>query len=114
MSQRFLRAVVPALFCALASVAYANLQDANENDDAKARGPAQAQAADDDSSLEALEAQANPMTLKAIDLYIEGNVDGAYALFKQVYEENPDSDPPGILIATLHSHAGRFLDMRRA
>ena len=114
MSQRFLRAVAPALFCALASVAYANLQDANENDDAKALGPAQAQAADDDSSLEALEAQANPMTLKAIDLYIEGNVDGAYALFKQVYEENPDSDPPGILIATLHSHAGRFLDMRRA
>ena len=51
MSQRFLRAVAPALFCALASVAYANLQDANENDDAKALGPAQAQAADDDSSL---------------------------------------------------------------
>ena len=67
-----------------------------------------------DPELAELEEQANPATLKAIDLYIEGDVDGAYALFKQVYDENPDSDPPGTLIATLHSHAGRFLQMRRA
>ncbi len=67
-----------------------------------------------DPELAELEEQANPATLKAIDLYIDGDVDGAYALFKQVYDENPDSDPPGTLIATLHSHAGRFLQMRRA
>jgi len=67
-----------------------------------------------DPGLAELEEQANPATLKAIDLYIEGDVDGAYALFKQVYDANPDSDPPGTLIATLHSHAGRFLQMRRA
>ena len=67
-----------------------------------------------DPELAELEEQADPATLKAIDLYIEGDVDGAYALFKQVYDANPDSDPPGVLIATLHSHAGRLLDMRRA
>ena len=67
-----------------------------------------------DSELAELEAQANPATLKAIDLYVDGDADGAYQLFKQVYDENPDSDPPGVLLAMLHSHAGRFVEMRRA
>lgn len=66
-----------------------------------------------DSELAELEAQANPATLKAIDLYVEGDAEGAYRLFKQVYDANPDSDPPGVLLATLHSHAGRYLEMRR-
>ncbi|MBR5758579.1 MAG: tetratricopeptide repeat protein [Thermoguttaceae bacterium] len=61
-----------------------------------------------------LEAQANPNTLAAIDLYTQGDVEGAYNLFKKVYDENPDSDPPGVLLALLHSHAGRFLEMRRS
>ncbi|MDD3590118.1 MAG: tetratricopeptide repeat protein [Thermoguttaceae bacterium] len=60
------------------------------------------------------DAQVNPKTLAAIDLYAQGDVEGAYNLFKQVYDENPDSDPPGVLLAILHSHAGKFLEMRRA
>ena len=71
---------------------------------------ASASVAEDDS----LEAQANPNTLAAIELYTQGDVEGAYNLFKKVYDENPDSDPPGVLLALLHSHAGRFLDMRRS
>ena len=60
------------------------------------------------------ESAANPATLKAIDLYLAGDVDGAYELLKSVYDANPDSDPPGVLLALLHSHANRFLEMRRA
>lgn len=70
-------------------------------------------AAKPDPELEALEEQADPSTLKAIDLYIEGDVQGAFDLFRKVYESNPDSDPPGVLLALLHSHAGRFVEMRR-
>jgi tetratricopeptide (TPR) repeat protein len=70
--------------------------------------------ADDDPELAELEAQANPLTLKAIDAYFDGDEDEAYALFKEVYDENPDSDPPGVLIAALHSRMGRFLEMRRS
>ncbi len=60
------------------------------------------------------ESEANPATLKAIDLYLAGDVEGAYELLKSVYDANPDSDPPGVLLALLHSHANRFLEMRRA
>ncbi|MBQ9875003.1 MAG: tetratricopeptide repeat protein [Thermoguttaceae bacterium] len=57
---------------------------------------------------------ADPNALAAIELYAQGNVEGAFQLFKKVYDANPDSDPPGVLLALLHSHAGRFLDMRRS
>ncbi len=69
---------------------------------------------DSETSVGSLETQADPNALAAIDLYIGGDVDGAYNLFEKVYESNQDSDPPGVLLALLHSHAGRFLEMRRS
>lgn len=60
------------------------------------------------------DADADPRALEAIDLYAKGDVEGAYEKFKQIYDSNPDSDPPGVLLALLHSHAGNFLAMRRA
>ena len=75
---------------------------------------AQEEASNVENIVESLEAQANPDALAAIDLYIGGDVDGAYNLFTKVYDSNQDSDPPGVLLALLHSHAGRFLEMRRS
>ena len=77
--------------------------------------PVQASAPDAKSDeLKELEAKADPKALKAIELYLDGDVAGAYRAFKEVYDANPDSDPPGVLLALLHSHAGRLLEMRRA
>ena len=71
-------------------------------------------ASDAASALETDGATADPAALEAIDRYVDGDVEGAYNLFKQIYDANRDSDPPGVLLALLHSHAGRFLEMRRA
>ena len=57
---------------------------------------------------------ANPATFKAIDLYVDGDYEGAYAALKEVYDADPNSDPPGVLLALLHSHAERYVEMRRA
>ena len=69
---------------------------------------------EDPVAQEDIESQADPNALAAIDLYAKGDVEGAYQLFKKTYDANPDSDPPGVLLALLHSTAGRFLEMRRA
>ncbi len=50
----------------------------------------------------------------ALDAYSAGNCDLAYRLMKGVYDANPDSDPPGVFLAFLHSNGERFLEMRRA
>ncbi len=63
-----------------------------------------------DAATDAVDPRAN----KAIELYATGDVEGAYNLFKQIHDDDPDSDPPGVLLALLHSHAGKFLDMRRS
>lgn len=86
--------------------------NAQANVNAQANANAQTNAIAQANSNE--EESADPRTLKAIDLYTSGDVSGAYDLFKKIYDENPDSDPPGVLLALLHSHAGNFPDMRRA
>ncbi len=102
--KRFVAAALGAcLLCATSSA-----QTTEKENASKSTSPAPASEADE------LETQANPDTLAAIDLYTQGDVEGAYNLFKKVYDDNPDSDPPGVLLALLHSHAGRFFEMRQS
>ena len=130
MTNKTLRIAVAILVPALAVSARASAQDAAPNAPAapetNAGAPSDALAAPEtngeqpqkaaslDSEIAELESQADPNALAAIDLYTKGDVDGAYQSLKKAYDANPDSDPPGVLLALLHSHAGRFLDMRRA
>ncbi|MBR4834397.1 MAG: tetratricopeptide repeat protein [Thermoguttaceae bacterium] len=60
------------------------------------------------------ETSASPEAEAAVDAYLAGNYDLAYRLMKTVYDANPDSDPPGLFLALMHSNNERFLDMRRA
>ena len=55
-----------------------------------------------------------PETEAAVDAYLAGNPDLAYRLLKGLYDANPDSDPPGVMLALLYSNNERFLEMRRA
>lgn len=75
---------------------------------------AQPQQSDPAPSPAEEEEKIDPRTNRAIELYSAGDVEGAYELFKQIHDSDPDSDPPGVLLALLHSHAGKFLEMRRA
>lgn len=56
---------------------------------------------------------ASPEAEAAVDAYLAGNPELAYRLLKEVYDANPDSDPPGVMLALLYSNNERFLEMRR-
>ncbi len=56
---------------------------------------------------------AAPEMEAAVDAYLAGNTDLAYRLLKELYDANPDSDPPGVMLALLYSNNERFLEMRR-
>ena len=71
-------------------------------------------AEDPDDSSVVSESTSTKVAEEAIDLYLAGDAEGAYKLFERSYLANPDSDPPGVLLALLHSHAGRLPEMRRA
>lgn len=72
----------------------------------------EASASAEDSSDSTAEPDSSAVANEAIDRYLSGDVEGAYQLFENSYKLNPDSDPPGVLVALLHSHAGRFAEMR--
>ncbi len=69
---------------------------------------------EDSEISEGGETSASPEAEAAVDAYLAGNYDLAYRLMKSVYDANPDSDPPGVFLALLHSNNERFLEMRRA
>ncbi len=56
---------------------------------------------------------ASPEAEAAVDAYLAGNPELAYRLLKELYDANPDSDPPGVMLALLYSNNERFLEMRR-
>ena len=56
---------------------------------------------------------ASPEAEAAVDAYLAGKPELAYRLLKDVYDANPDSDPPGVMLALLYSNNERFLEMRR-
>ena len=56
---------------------------------------------------------ASPEAEAAVDAYLAGKPELAYRLLKEVYDANPDSDPPGVMLALLYSNNERFLEMRR-
>ena len=86
-------------------------QETSAQDGASARGT---QESSSDGAVSDGDLPANPATFKAIDLYVDGDFEGAYAALKEVYDADPNSDPPGVLLALLHSHAERYVEMRRA
>ena len=57
---------------------------------------------------------ASPEAEAAVDAYLAGKPELAYRLLKELYDANPDSDPPGVMLALLYSNNERFLEMRRA
>ncbi|MBQ2789933.1 MAG: tetratricopeptide repeat protein [Thermoguttaceae bacterium] len=56
---------------------------------------------------------ASPEAEAAVDAYLAGKPELAYRLLKELYDANPDSDPPGVMLALLYSNNERFLEMRR-
>ncbi|MBQ9800511.1 MAG: tetratricopeptide repeat protein [Thermoguttaceae bacterium] len=78
-----------------------------------AQEPENAQTAQDDETAEGGVPGASPEAEAAVDAYLAGNPDLAYRLLKELYDANPDSDPPGVMLALLYSNNERFLEMRR-
>ena len=68
---------------------------------------------DETEATEDGETTAPPEAEAAVDAYLAGNPDLAYRLLKELYDANPDSDPPGVMLALLYSNNERFLEMRR-
>lgn len=121
------RAAVVALTAALTGVSVSAselfAQDAENAPSAQAGETAEVAevAQETEKTQEAQEAQtaeggvpgASPEAEAAVDAYLAGNPELAYRLLKELYDANPDSDPPGVMLALLYSNNKRFLEMRR-
>lgn len=88
-----------------------NAQDAQETQAATT-----GEVAEETQEAEAAEggvSGASPEAEAAVDAYLAGKPELAYRLLKELYDANPDSDPPGVMLALLYSNNERFLEMRR-
>ena len=115
------RAAVVALTAALigvpASISELFAQEAEEAQTAEVAQETEnaqvAEDAEDAQTAQVGETTAPPEAEAAVDAYLAGNVELAYRLMKELYDANPDSDPPGVMLALLYSNNERFLEMRR-